>query len=174
MGNNKSIRCPGATTPQDDIEIENARAPPAAAPHAKRVLHSLKACKKPIRRQPGFEDQCAIGILPARGAHRGAINNCGAFAHDAKFTQHIRGCCQHRIWRTKFRMANIGAERDQIGVGQISSTNRPYSWGRRSRKKPMPARCLAAMARSKAETSTPSSFAPNSHTRSPHSLAMKL
>lgn len=55
-----------------------------------------------------------------------------------------------------------------------SSTMRRYSSGRRSRKKPMPARCLRARSRSSVAVSTPVSSAPNSARMSPHSSQMKL
>ena len=61
-----------------------------------------------------------------------------------------------------------------LPTDHTSSTSRPYSSGRRSRKKPMPARCARAAARSRVATSAPSSSAPNCSIRSPHSLVMKL
>lgn len=173
-----------AAAPQDDIQIKRARPPAlppalcASAPES--ALYALQAGEHIFGAKIACNESCRIGIAPQRRANRCAFDN-------RRGDEHIKAlsldCGKRGLYHTA-RIANarhthIGSQSDQVCVlhgaqaGQISCAIRPYSCGRRSRKKPMPARCVAARARSSVATRKPASPAPNSLIISPHSSQMK-
>ncbi len=167
-------------TRQYNIEVEHPGIPalPAAAA-AEGGFDSLTDRQHFAWAGLTLHQRAGIGIEPRGGAERCTRDDRRERHRSAAFLrQRISGRHHHRSRRTMPVRADVGAQRDQVAMCQRSSHSRPYSSGRRSRKKPMPARCLAARSRSSVATSTPSSCpsfsGPNSTSLSPHSLVMKL
>ncbi len=174
-GERRVVPCP--SIPENNIAVEHPRTPTlSTGPAAEFTLQPLQRLQQLRRRQVGDKHRRAIGVAPPRRTDRRALGHRGKRKHLSQPRHLPARFSHHPLGRSKAAMPFIRTQGDKILVrtAQTSSQMRPYSCGRRSRKKPMPARCLAAVARSSVSTSTPVSSRPNSAILSPHSLVMKL
>lgn len=175
MGDRQAFIRPAPACPHHDIQIKCPRTPTLAlAASAKRIFNALQQIKKFGRLKTGCNHHCAIGVFTLRWPQRTAARDRAGLLHgNALSCQFGQRGAQDRRWAAIPGVSLVGSQRYQITV-QTSSARREYNCGRRSRKKPMPARCLAARCRSMVVLSTPVSSAPNSDKKSPHSSLMKL
>lgn len=125
MRDNHPSPGPATAVPDDDIAIEHARPPALAPPPAETALDRLQGHKKRVREGWRLHHDSGIGVAPkgrADGAshdYRSASNNAqpGAF--------HFLHRCRQNVTRQAMPcMADIGAQRDDVAVSQMSSQMR--------------------------------------------------
>ena len=114
--------------PQNDVAIDNARAPAAALSSApQRALYRLQGTQHFERRQAAFQSNGCIGIAALRWPYRRAVDYGRAGQHLAQGSvDFVDRRAHHLSRRAEARVGLVRPEREKEELaGQMSSQIRP-------------------------------------------------
>ena len=116
-----------AAAPQDYVEIQHSRTPALAALRAaKGALCRFQQGEQVFRRQVRADDSGAIGVAVLGWADRRALDDrCCGHNFQTRIHQARQRCTQHAARAAIGVVADVGAQRNEVVVGQISSQMRP-------------------------------------------------
>ena len=105
-----------STRPQQQIEIQRARAPAAVAAPVEGALDGLKLVQHGVRPQGRDDDGCRIGIAAGRGAERARADDRGALCKPERPCVERPECLLHDIARAQAGKQPVRADTNRIDL----------------------------------------------------------